>query len=98
MRGQRRRHAFQYQQRRTGIGHGECIFAQSRGGCVIAPLHLETAEAVHRLRGQPQVRADGNLALDQMADGLQLVAGAFQLDHARAGLDEAHRGRVRLPW
>ena len=93
---QRCRHAFQHQQRRAGFGHRQRVLAQLGSGGVLAALHLETAEAVHRLRGEAQVAAHGNFALDQVADRGQLVAGAFQLDHARTGPDEAHRGRMRL--
>ena len=96
LRGQCGRHAFQHQQGGAGFGHGERILAQPGGGGILAALHLEAAEAVHRLRGQAQMAANGDFALDQVADRVQLVAGAFQLDHARAGLDEAHRGGVRF--
>jgi hypothetical protein len=43
------------------------------------------------LRGQAEVRADRDLTLDQETDRVQLVARAFELDHAGAGLQEACR-------
>src|SRR3546814_17686879 len=69
------------------------LLAQLVRGGLLAPLHLVATHAQHRLRGQAQVRADRDLALDQEADDFQLVVGTFELDHARAGLQQA-RGRV----
>ena len=49
------------------------------------------AEAVHVLRGQAHVRADGNSALDYERDRGRHLIAALQLDHLRAGLQQPHR-------
>lgn len=85
--GDRRGHAFQHDQAGTGVDHGLRVAAQLLAGFA-APLHRVTAKTQHRLRGQPQVRADRDLALDQIADHLELVPGSLDLDHLRAGLQQ----------
>ena len=56
-----------------------------------ASLHAIASELVHRLRGQPQMRAHGNIARAEVGDALQNVTRAFEFDHGRAGL--RHRAR-----
>lgn len=41
------------------------------------------------------MRADRNVAFDQVADDLQLEAGTFQLDHLRTSLEQLQRGLQR---
>src|SRR3546814_8139775 len=65
---QRRRYAFEHQQRRARVGNRRGIRARLVRGGLLAPLHLVATHAQHRLRGQAQVRADRDLALDQEAD------------------------------
>jgi hypothetical protein len=61
------------------------------GGLVVAALHAVAAERVHRLRRQAQVGAHRDAALDQEAHRRGGPAAAFELDHVRAALHQAHR-------
>ena len=56
-----------------------------------AALHLVAAELVHRLRRQADVRTDRHAAIDQKAHGLGHHLAAFELDHLRAGGQQARR-------
>jgi hypothetical protein len=90
----RGRHAFEHHDAGACGGHGPGIFHQLARGIATA-LDLEAAQAQHRLRGQAQVRADRNLALDQVADDVDLEAGTFDLDHLGTGLQQLQRGIQR---
>ncbi|KAG0751085.1 hypothetical protein G6F24_014655 [Rhizopus arrhizus] len=90
----RGRHAFEHHDAGAGSGHGPGIFHQLARG-IASALDLEATQAQHRLRGQAQMRADRDLALDQIADDVDLEAGTFDLDHLGTGLQQLQRGIQR---
>lgn len=54
------------------------VSRSSAGGAFLAALHLETAEAQHRLGSEAEVRGDRNLAFDQEPDRSSCAAPRLQ--------------------
>ncbi|CAH1702002.1 hypothetical protein BOSEA1005_21701 [Hyphomicrobiales bacterium] len=78
-------HCLQHHGEGTGLRHRLGIGDDRRPFRPAAPLGLEAAEHVHRLRRQPDMRHHRDAALDQEGDGLRHALPAFELQRPATG-------------
>ena len=88
--------SFEYDELRTGFFDSACIAQQLIGAGLRLALHLETAERVHRLRREPDVRAHGHGTLDEEPDRRREPLAAFDLDHLRTRAHHFDGTRKRI--
>src|SRR5688572_5654831 len=96
-RADRVRHAFEQQRIGARLLERASLLDHAFCGFLLAPLHLETAELVYRLRLQAKVCAERNVLAREVLDDADLAAPDLELDHHGAAfLHQSHGVVERL--
>ena len=81
---------FQHHQGGAGLFQRQGFAFHARRAFLAASLHAVATQRVHRLRREADVGADRHAALDQEMHRFGHHLAAFELDHLRAGSEQAH--------